>query len=150
MALLVFRALLAGPGLGATKSELGYSGYGSSDPATSVSFQVDLGPRGKKLRVRFQASDVELICDDGSVQRVSIPEDTYRFRGRKSFSAEHYLFDDTVQQYTEVSGRLVAGGQAKGYLVFIADVFPAPPGSAAYPDCSTHGKVRWTAQRVDG
>jgi hypothetical protein len=123
----------------------------SSDPlpAYSGSF-ADYGIGGVSFRVksktvRFEATNVFVVCQDGTHKRLSFAPTSVPFIGRRSFEAAKYSLDpDGTERYYGVGGRLGEGGRVRGFLVYFRNA-PHPHER----DCSTEGKVRWTARRVD-
>lgn len=150
-AVVLALAFTSAPGLVAAAPSKSYSGSVVGDPAATVSFQVETGKSGKPKRASFGAANVEMFCDDGSVQRATPLPITLRFRSRRIFRGESYSIEPgtSYETYYEVSGRLLSGGRTKGTIVFISDVFdPAGTAPAPNPDCSTGQEVAWTGQRA--
>jgi hypothetical protein len=123
-----------------------YGGTFSDDPAATVSFSVDPAV-GKKPLVTFEAANVLLACDDGTSERATFNPFTARLRRDGTFSSATFGNSGTYQGFYEFAGRIMSGNRARGYIIHIADsiITPAP---AESPDCSTYGKRKWAAQRV--
>lgn len=119
-----------------------YSGTVIGDPSATVSFEVRTNQKGKPKHANFQYANVQIFYDDGTVERSSAPPFLFDFRNTRSFHGELFTEQANLWAYYEVKGRLLPKGRAKGYLVDLVNY------STNLPDWSTHGQVRWTAQRV--
>lgn len=145
--------VLAGPVPGAEgevsagKSGLAraYVGQVGDDPAATVSLIVEKsGPR----QARFEAENFEVQCDDGTTLRARIPPQDFSFQSKRVFQGERYSSMAMGQVFYKVRGKLLSGGRAKGYILFIGDQFDPPGGIFSDdPDCSSRGRLRWTASR---
>jgi hypothetical protein len=125
-----------------------YQGDFIDDPAASVHFTVERRPSKKRLVV-FRVENIEVACDDGTSERVSLSPDIFRLWGGGRFAGVRYLNDNLFQSYFEVKGQLRPGGQARGSVLYFADYLDHPsfPPGSELPDCSTFGKRGWSAQR---
>lgn len=105
---------------------------------------------GKNVRALFRATEVPLVCEDGTFPRIRQPVMKIRFLSRTVFQGQRYERDvDGDWSYYEVKGRLKGDGRAVGYLYYIEDPFD-PPGTENEPECSTGGQLYagWKAERV--
>jgi hypothetical protein len=148
--------LAAGVALGALASDVEpaearerqYSGTVVGDPLATVNLTVEVR-RGKPRSAIFGATDVQLFYDDGTTARESRLPRNGSFVGRRVFRYQEFELTESASFFYEVQGRLLAGGRAKGYLLYMANYHEqAGAGSQMLPDGSTHGRVRWTASRT--
>lgn len=125
-----------------------YAGTFQGDPSAEALLRTRVR-NGKRRVVRFQYVNLSVPCEDGTVvQRTSgqirIPV------GTAQFHREEYIAsggDDNT--YIEINGYFLSGGRARGNVVIIIDWDNPPPlGHIPNPDCSTQGRVRWTARLV--
>lgn len=121
-----------------------YTGQLLKHPEGTVGFEF---AEGGGRRIRFGAEGIPLTCDDGTSQpALPVPLDI-RIRRNGRFTEENYHIDGSgTEEYFEVGGRLLGQGRAKGFVFLLFDPDDGP--SVHYPDCSTLGRLRWTAERV--
>jgi hypothetical protein len=102
---------------------------------------------GRPVTATFSAAGLGLVCDDGSIERVSIPPMVLRFRGPTHFSGEFYArSEDGSQVYYLVNGRLRdRAGTMTGGITYFDDAFN-PPAAPDGVDCDTAGdSLAWSA-----
>ncbi len=140
LAILVGAALApGGAGAGSTGSAT-YKGKVRFDQQATVSFVI----HGDK--VAFQAHDIELQCDAAPV-RVRPAFGIHRTKlrhGRFEFIENSEVATTGSQSLYWFKGKLLPRGGAKGF-VYAFDRGPDADGRF----CSTFGKARWTATRVE-
>jgi hypothetical protein len=122
-----------------------YVGSIVGDPAATVKIEVT---RAERRRVEVRAENLLIRCDDGSAVRSTPFSERASFRGKSFFLGADSLYDDSGEQYTEVSGRLLQGGRAKGEFIFISDATDNPlTTDSGGIDCGT-GLLSWKAHPV--
>lgn len=126
-----------------------YTGHGRFDRQVRVAFKVGRSEAGQQ-RVTFAASNVKQICDDGT-SRVDFNPVRARLNKRDEFERVVYFGDEADpvmdQEFYWVKGKLLPERRAKGFIFSMFDPWD-PPGSANAAECSTFGRVRWTAAQV--
>lgn len=132
---------LAQAGYGTDSAD--YRGTIVGDPTATVAL-TRTGTQ-KKPGIRAEFTNLLLRCEDGSTRRISASTGA-RIKRRGRFHAEYEDpgFDETVEYYEELGGRLVSDRRAKGYFVWVVDILN--PTASGRPDCSTEGRVRWEAE----
>jgi hypothetical protein len=125
-----------------------YQGPFVDDPTANVRFQVERAS-GKRV-VIFEVDNLAVTCDDGNVDRANLSPVKVPLRSHNVFRTVSYTNNEVFQTYLEVKGRLLGGGRAKGFVLYVADYldFPSAPPGSGLPDCSTLGRRNWTAERV--
>lgn len=148
LATLFAAAVAVSPSAGAGTVPREYRGTFVADPAATVAFRVER--KGARRFVVFEADNVEMACDDGTVERVNIVPDAFPLRRDGLFRGIHYSNTTVIQGYYEVKGRLLGGGRAKGSILLLGDYLDHPsfPPGSGIPDCSTFGRRTWSAERV--
>lgn len=147
-ALVVLGVPVAAAGFGIGKPD--YRGRIAEYASSRVEFRLER-TGGVLKRVRFQATRVELFCDDSTRPRVELGPIALRSNGPRSFEGSRYSLSATgTEAYLKVRVRLLAGGRARGYLYYFQDGLDPPPAGQQYvPDCATSGDLyNWHARRV--
>lgn len=129
-----------------------YTGVQIGSGKENVEFRVTRSARGANLRVRFDASDVSLVCkgDQFRFPEVDVPAISLPFRDTSVFQGQRYKREGNGDwTYYEVKGRLLGHRRAIGYLYYIEDPFD-PPRAEDRSECSTGGQLYqgWKARRV--
>jgi hypothetical protein len=132
------------PGIASTGRSV-YEGGFVSDAQSQAILTVPSDPR-RGERIRFRVKNLEIACDDGTTPRANIAPIRARLRNRTEFRGERYRIASPGQSFFQVKGRLLRGGRAAGRILYIDDNNDALPGAG--PDCGTHRRRNWTAERV--
>lgn len=122
-----------------------YEGFFSADPEAAISLTIE-PTNGKRPNVIARAPDLLFHCDDGTVDRRGFIAFRFRLRRDETFGGMAYANSGSYASYFEVQGRLQSGDRAKGWVIAYEE--SVNPASTGFPDCSTFGKSRWTANRV--
>ena len=109
--------------------------------------ELKVKPREGTDRILIQAARIPLFCDDDRDRRLSPRPFPAKLNARGRFEKVNYFDERTSDQSMYwYGGRLLSETRAKGFVFYWSDPFDGPVGDSG-PDCSTHGKVRWTAKR---
>jgi hypothetical protein len=111
-------------------------------------FTLDISkPQSKSPRIRFQAKEVFVHCDDDNDSLRSFPALTFRLDSNNFFAGSHYRLEpDGFQSYYKVQGHVRPGQpRARGWIVYVETPFD-PAGGPQRPDCSTAGRFHWRAE----
>jgi hypothetical protein len=127
-----------------------YAGHVVGDPLATVSLHVRTNKGGDPRNTDFDATNVQLCCEDGTIAPGSVgPYLRIRFHNQHSFDHEFTDASFAGSSFAEVKVRLLSRGRAGGYLVYVGNAYnPPPAGVTPHPDCSTQGRIYWKAERV--
>lgn len=146
--ILIPAVLIAAFGFGmqapAAPSSAVYRGHAFGDPSDEITLRVK-APTNGKARVWFRARNIELECEDGSLERAHLPPVEGRLRGRR-FDLRRYVAGEFGQEYFETRGYLYSRSRiATGNLIYVDNrnqgVTPMDP------DCRTTSTLGWKAKR---
>ena len=131
----------------ATQARLQNADYiGSGVAERKMHVELKVKERRGKDTIFIEAGRIPLFCDD-STERLRSPRPfPAKLDERGHFERVNYFGGgrDPDQSMYWYGGRLISDTRAKGFVFQWED--PAdPPDGPNEPECSTFGKVRWTA-----
>jgi hypothetical protein len=151
-ALIATGASLQGPAHAVSERSLRtYVGLASAGTASEIRLNVDVR-RGKPRSATFEATDINLACEDGTTRDWTPGFDPIKlgFHGsRRTFDGRRYEQGQPTgpEIFARVHGRLLSGGRAEGYLLLYLNPYD-PPGQTNDPECTTtRGQQTWSAER---
>jgi len=95
------------------------------------------------------ASQGPFTCEgDATASTKSSPVIVAEFKGDRVFEGRLYLIpgpSNSAGEMFKVQGKMLGGGRAKGFFFWFFDPSDRPEN---FPECSSEGLLRWTAERV--
>jgi hypothetical protein len=122
----------------ATPTVRSYTGSLRGYSETSV--QLTVSDRGGEAdnAASVEARSVPTLCEGETDSQIDFPPISVHFFGRRTFEGQRYYQEPSAgaRQLFKVYGRLVGGGQARGFVFYFDD------------NCSTDGLLRFVLARA--
>lgn len=129
-------------------SKRSYEGALSSDSAAPIEATVVMRG-GEPRRATFQVQSFPFICEgDDSPRQKDSPVIEAAFNGGRVFEGRLYGppgASNEAGEMFKVQGKMLSDGRLKGFFFWFFDPEDYPEN---FPECSTDGLLRWTAERV--
>lgn len=128
-----------------------YEGSLRDGQTGSVSLRVKQREEERDLAL-FLPDPLRLSCEQGTPMVARPQEEPMKFSSARSFELMSVREGPVRGWYTfyRIHGELLSDRRARGYLFYYVNPYDPPSGPSSDGECSTAGKVQWSATTARG